>query len=97
MLELDAVMMEERPHDADQRRPEPVMVELDEGNDVARRWAWLPVLHRRCHPLRPCRGSEGAQEPLLLQVPQPALRHDRRTPLVGGDKSHRHHLGHEKA
>ena len=82
MLELDTVVVEERPHEAARRRPEPMAVELDEGDDVALQRAWLPVLHRQRNPLGPHRGSEGSQEPLLLQVLQLALRHDRRAPLV---------------
>ena len=59
MLELDTIVVEKRPHEAARRRPEPVAVELDEGDDVALRWAWLLVLCRRCDPLGPCRGSKG--------------------------------------
>ena len=96
MLELDIVVVEEHPHEAARRRSEPV-VELDERDDIALRRAWLSVLHRRRDPLGPCRGSERAQEPLLLEILQATLYHDRRAPLVGGDKSHRHRLAHEKA
>jgi len=35
MLELDAVVVVERPHEAAWRRSEPVAVELGEGDDVA--------------------------------------------------------------
>jgi hypothetical protein len=30
------------------------------------------------------------EEPLFLQVSQPALRHNRRALVVGGDESHQH-------
>ena len=75
MLELDAIMVAKDPHKAARGRPEPVAMELGERDDIALRRARLPVLCRRRDPLRPRRGSMGAQEPLLLHVPQPALRH----------------------
>ena len=87
-MKLDPIMMEERPHEAARRRPKPMAVELDEGDDVALQQAWLSVLHRWHDPLRPRQGSEGVKKPLLLQVSQPVLRHGRRAPLVSGDKSH---------
>ena len=74
-MELDAVVVAKRPHEAAQRRSEPVAMELDKRDDVALRQAWLPVLQRRRDPLRPRQGSTGVQEPLLLQVPQLALRY----------------------
>ena len=40
-----------------------MVVELDEGDDVALQRAWLLVLHRRCDPLGPRRGSEGRRSP----------------------------------
>jgi len=87
----------ERPHEAARRRSKTVAVELSEVDDVALQWAWLPVLHRWCNPLRLHRGRTGAQEPLLLHVPQPALHHSRRAPLVGVNKPHRHLAGWWKA
>ena len=69
MLELDAVVVAERPHEAARRRSEPVAVEIGEGDDIALRRVWFSVLHWRRDPLRLRRGSMGAQEPLLLKVP----------------------------
>jgi len=60
MLELDAVVVEEHHNEAARRRPEPVAVELDEGDDVALQRAWLSVLRWWCDPLGPHRGSEGS-------------------------------------
>ena len=90
VLELDAAVVTEHHHEAARRRSEAVMVELGEGDDLALRRVWLPVIRRRRDPLRSHRGSTGAQEPLLLQIPQPRLRHGRQAPIVGGDESHRH-------
>ena len=69
MLELDVVVMKEGPHKAARRRPEPVVMERDEGDDVAFGWARLPMLRRQRDPFWPRRGSEGAEKPLLLQIP----------------------------
>jgi hypothetical protein len=46
MLELDAVVVKERPHEAPRRKPELVAVELDEGDDVSLWRACIPVLFR---------------------------------------------------
>ena len=62
-MKLDSILVEEGPYEAARRRPEPVVVELDEGDDVAFRQARLPVL-----AFWPCRESEGVEKPLLLQV-----------------------------
>jgi len=48
------------------------------------------MIRRRRDPLGPHRGSTGAQEPLLLQIPQSVLHHGRRALIVSGDESHRH-------
>ena len=60
MLELDAVVVKERPHEAPRRKPELVAVELDEGDDVSLWRACIPVLFRQRDPLGACRGSEGS-------------------------------------
>ena len=65
-------------------------MELGEGDNVALRCVWLPVVRRWCDPLRLHQGSTRVQEPLLLQIPQSALRHERWAPDVGGDEPHRH-------
>jgi len=44
MLELDSIVVEEGPHEATRRRSKPVAMELGEGDDVAFRRSWLPVL-----------------------------------------------------
>jgi len=66
-----------------------VSVELGEGDHIALGWSWFPMICHRCNLLRPRRGNTGTQEPLPLELQQPALRHRRRAPVVGGDESHR--------
>jgi len=93
MLELDPVVVEDRPHEAARGRSEPVSMKLDEGHHVALWWAWLPMFRQRHDPLQPCRRGNVAEKPLPLQVPQPALHHDRRALVIGGDELHRHDHG----
>ena len=75
MLELDSTVVKEGPHEAARRRPEPVATELDEGDHVAFRRDWFPMFRWRRDPLRPHQRSKGAEEPLPLQILQPALHH----------------------
>ena len=56
VLELDAVVVAKRPHEAAHRRSEPVAVEFGEGDDVALRRTWFPVLRQQRDPLGPRRG-----------------------------------------
>ena len=65
-------------------------VKFGEGDHLPFRWSRLPVVRHRRDPLRPRRGNTGVQESLLLKLQQPALRHRRRAPVIGGDESHRH-------
>ena len=88
MLELSSVVVEERPHEAAQGRFEPVAVELDKGYNITFRHTQLPMFHWRHDPLRPRRGGSRTEEPLSHQIPQPALRLDRRAPVVVGGQLH---------
>ena len=56
----------------------------------------LPVVRRRRNLFRPQQGIMGAQEPLILQIPQFALYHGRRARVIEGDESHRHPSGRRK-
>ena len=90
MLELDAVVEAERPHEAAWRGSKVVVMELGEGDDVATWRVRFLVIRRQRNPFRLRRGNTRAQKPLLLQVPQPALRHGQQAPIVSGDESHGH-------
>ena len=83
MLKLDAVVEAEHPHKAAWRGSKAVAMELGEGDDVAPWQVRFSVIRWRHDPFRPRRGNVGAQKPLLLQVPQPAL-------IVSDDESHGH-------
>jgi len=90
MLELHPIVVAERPHKTTRRGAQAVAVELGEGDHIALGGPWFPVIRCRRHPLRPRRGNAGTQEPLPLELQQPALRHRRQVPIIGGDESHRH-------
>ena len=53
MLELDAIVMAQHPHEVTQRGTEAVTVELGKGDDIALQRVSLLVIRRRCDPLRP--------------------------------------------
>ena len=69
VLELDAVVMAERPQEAAWWGSKTVAVKLGEEDDIPLWRVWLLVVCRRSDPLGSRRGGTGAQEPLLLQVP----------------------------
>jgi hypothetical protein len=53
VLELDAIVMAQHPHEVTQRGTEAVTVELGKGDDIALQRVSLLVIRRRCDPLRP--------------------------------------------